>query len=307
MQTAIIADDLTGACDAAARAAMAGWRPRVVLRGNACGELVAVSTASRGFTEVHAAQVVARAACRLIACGFHPAFKKIDSTLRGPWAHEVAALREVLGADIVAVCPAFPACGRVVRGGNVYCHGELIGALAPPLAAAGIADALIADAATEQDLAAFARSVAAMGRSVLWVGSAGLAQFAFPNPSPVERPPLPVAATWLVVSDSQHPATQAQVKIARDAGIPVSTSVPKELPERSGLFLIGGDTAQAAVRALGVTAMDVFGEVLPGIVAGRLAGGRAGGTPFLTKSGGFGEPEDVVRAIRLCCGSAESA
>lgn len=311
MRPAIIADDLTGACDAAARAALAGWQSRVLMDWEcaAAGDLLVISTATRNQSPEQAARVVTEAGRELIDRGAQPVFKKIDSTLRGPWAAEVAALRLVTEAELVAVAPAFPECGRVVRGGVVYCDGEPVGALAPALATAGIGDALIGDAESDRDLAAFAESVRGQGRSprrVLWVGSAGLARYAFgPVPSGHAPRPRPTAARWLVVAGSTHPSTLAQVDVLRQACLDVALAevideVPGIIEPGVGLFFIGGDTAERAVRALSVSALDVFGEVLPGVAVGRLVGGRADGVPFLSKAGGFGAPDTVLRALEVC-------
>ena len=326
MRPAIIADDLTGACDSAARATLAGWRPLVLPAGMLGGtgpdsadsetELVVVSTATRNQPPERAAKAVGEIARALLSRGVFPCFKKIDSTLRGPWAAEVAALRQVIEAQVVAVAPAFPACGRIVRDGTVYADGELVGALAPALAAAGIGDALIQDAESNQELAAFVESVVQRRATVLWVGSAGLARFAFGQAPAGEsvaesRPPSSaLAARWFIVTGSTHAATLAQVEAARAAGrdavgasVEVVNQVPKTLGRDTGLFLVGGDTAEGAVGALEVEALEVFGEILPGVATGRLLGGRAHGVPFLSKAGGFGQPDALIRAITLAMSS----
>ena len=338
MRPAIIADDLTGACDSAARAALAGWHPLVLPAGGRAGSrpnaieagtihtLLVVSTATRNQPPEPAAKTVAEVARALLAGGALPSFKKIDSTLRGPWTAEVAALRQVIGAQVVAVAPAFPACGRIVRSGMVYADGKPAGELAPALADAGIADALVQDAESDDDLAAFVESVARRRATVLWVGSAGLARFAFGPPPAGEqvlRPPpgstsprstplrstpprFTKAARWLIVAGSTHPATLAQVEAAqvgvRDAvgvAVEVVSQVPKALERDTGLFLVGGDTAEGAVGALQVEALEVFGEVLPGVATGRMLGGRAHDVPFLSKAGGFGRPDALIQAIAL--------
>jgi D-threonate/D-erythronate kinase len=50
--------------------------------------------------------------------------KRIDSTLRGPVGAEIEAMLSVLQPDIVAVVvPAFPASGRITRGGSLFVNG----------------------------------------------------------------------------------------------------------------------------------------------------------------------------------------
>jgi D-threonate/D-erythronate kinase len=105
-------------------------------------------------------------------------YKKIDSTLRGNWVAEVAALQPLAGLAIVA--PAFPATGRTVRGGRVFVRGVPLGEtetwqlehagktadLQPMLEEAGLRTALLAvermrdlqDDALAQSIADFIRA-----------------------------------------------------------------------------------------------------------------------------------------------------
>ena len=62
------------------------------------------------------------------------------------------------------------------------------------------------------------------------------------------------------------------------------------------LVLTGGDTALHVCRTLGANAIHIKGQLLPGIAAGRLIGGLAGGMPVVTKSGAFGEEEALIKA-----------
>src|SRR5690349_12261232 len=114
----ILADDLTGACDTGCLFAGAGpvavTVPGVLEAHDRA--VLAVDTETRMLPDAAAAAVLREAARRLrprLAAG--PVFKKIDSTMRGPVAAEVAALLEhgppFAGA---LVCPAFPAERRVV-------------------------------------------------------------------------------------------------------------------------------------------------------------------------------------------------
>jgi uncharacterized protein YgbK (DUF1537 family) len=67
--------------------------------------------------------------------------------------------------------------------------------------------------------------------------------------------------------------------------------------ELGGLFLTGGETALAVCRALGVTGIDILGELEAGIPWGRLAGGVAPGLQVVTKAGGFGRPDSLVTVL----------
>jgi D-threonate/D-erythronate kinase len=60
----------------------------------------------------------------------------------------------------------------------------------------------------------------------------------------------------------------------------------------------GGETAQTVLREMGVLALDVVGEILTGIpVAVANVGDRK--ISILTKSGGFGTPEDILRLVEI--------
>ena len=64
-----------------------------------------------------------------------------------------------------------------------------------------------------------------------------------------------------------------------------------------GLFLSGGDIAVAVCRRLSVSAIRVHGEVEPGIPAGEAIGGQSDGTRVVTKAGGFGTADALVKSI----------
>jgi uncharacterized protein YgbK (DUF1537 family) len=56
----------------------------------------------------------------------------------------------------------------------------------------------------------------------------------------------------------------------------------------SGLVIVGGDTAQAVLRALHATGLSLSGQVNVGVPYGRLVGGAYAGLAVATKAGGFG-------------------
>jgi len=61
-----------------------------------------------------------------------------------------------------------------------------------------------------------------------------------------------------------------------------------------GLFLSGGETADAVRRAAGGEAIELQQEILPGLVLGRWLGGVADGLPVVTKAGAFGDKQTLV-------------
>ena len=125
----IVADDLTGAADSAARAVRAGLRAAVFMdAGYGPAELdtpldvAAITTDSRHLTPENAGLRVAAA---IAAAGPSASwYKKIDSTLRGNVGAElVAMLSAISDAELAAVvCPAFPAQGRGLADGFLV-HG----------------------------------------------------------------------------------------------------------------------------------------------------------------------------------------
>lgn len=218
MSWLIIADDLSGAADCAIGFAAHGARTVVTLD----------AAADVGGAQVVAADVDSRrmapadAAARNLSAWLHGngadrrVYKKIDSTLRGNWAAETAALQPVAGLAIVA--PAFPATGRVTRDGRMFVNGQpledtdiwrlegLTGTadMVALLDAQGVRtarislytlrtgmaavqdqlkawlgqgfQAVVCDAEAEQDLLALAQASLALDTPVFWVGSGGLAR-----------------------------------------------------------------------------------------------------------------------------------
>jgi D-threonate/D-erythronate kinase len=120
MLATLIADDLTGACDAGAVFAARG---RVgVFWGETCPgsewAVAALDTDSRHVGAAAASERVGLAARRLagrLAGGL--LFKKIDSTLRGHVGAELEALLRATGRRAALVCPAFPDQERTVVDG----------------------------------------------------------------------------------------------------------------------------------------------------------------------------------------------
>ncbi|MDB5981240.1 MAG: hypothetical protein JWQ69_2255 [Pseudomonas sp.] len=218
MSMLIIADDLSGAADCAIGFAAAGLNTVVTLdplNASAEAQVIAADTDTRRLTPGAAAAHTA-AAFKALSKPGQRLYKKIDSTLRGNWAAEVAALQGLAGLAIVA--PAFPATGRTLRGGRVFVNGEplestdtwkLENADRPAdvdamLVAAGLVtaqlgvdalrgdlqtlanliaavakngtQALIVDAHTADDLLRLAQATASLNQALFWVGSGGLAR-----------------------------------------------------------------------------------------------------------------------------------
>jgi uncharacterized protein YgbK (DUF1537 family) len=67
----------------------------------------------------------------------------------------------------------------------------------------------------------------------------------------------------------------------------------------SGLVVVGGDTAQAVLRALHASGLVLIGEVAPGVPYGRLLDGPFAGLPVVTKAGGFGADTALVDGLKF--------
>src|ERR687898_1859929 len=213
MLIAVIADDLTGAADTGVQFVHAGYRTAVFFGATKVLEddlhAVSFDTDSRTMAAGFPAKRVLDAAHA--ARGAHIVYKKLDSTLRGNVAAELAAALGGARRDRVIVAPAFPAAGRTTVGGIQSVHGVPVGetemandphtpvreAHVPSLladafssvgalGAGDLADpervrrtledceCVVADAERDADLEALVRAVPDPAR-VLWAGSAGLA------------------------------------------------------------------------------------------------------------------------------------
>jgi uncharacterized protein YgbK (DUF1537 family) len=127
----ILADDLTGAADSAIAFARRRVPARVVW-GDSPSQVHpdAMVLAYDAATRELDAALAARRHREVLQRFLHsPArlFKKIDSTLRGSPAEEIAAMLDVVLAQepdtCVVMAPSFPAMGRTVRDAQVRVHG----------------------------------------------------------------------------------------------------------------------------------------------------------------------------------------
>src|SRR5262249_43969366 len=124
---AILADDLTGACDSAVAFARRGLATRVLLAPGpvAVGpservEEGALDADSRQVTRRLAGSKTTVAARALRTSETTRLFKKVDSTLRGHVGAEIMACLRAWELPLALLCPAFPATGRWVQGGELF-------------------------------------------------------------------------------------------------------------------------------------------------------------------------------------------
>jgi uncharacterized protein YgbK (DUF1537 family) len=121
---AIVADDLTGACDTAGQFRRAGARTAVLLNWGdrplpEGWDAIAVTTESRRALATVAGNRTREAVARMRDASAERLFVKVDSTLRGAPGGIIEAAALEYGVPYVLVAPAFPAQGRTVTGGWV--------------------------------------------------------------------------------------------------------------------------------------------------------------------------------------------
>lgn len=295
------------------------------------GDVVCVNTASREKSADEAYELIHRAARRLAASDPLIVFKKIDSRLKGHVAAETAACLEAFERQYAVVAPAIPGQGRFVRDGKVVGSG-LDSPLAIADRLGSKLRFETPDTGTIEDLREVARQnwldVLLVGASGL---SEGLARILG---SAERRPRVEISGPLLLAIGSHDPITLAQVERAASltgldyqvspdgrlddgaASSPVALyradSVPGT-PQHGAILarfgaaiaerlrepgiettlLCGGETAQTVLSELGVDCVELIGEALPGIAVCRT---RLQGRDLtiLTKSGGFGTPDDLM-------------
>jgi len=326
----VLADDLTGACDAGAAFLRAAHSVRVwfgtSVQFSAPESVQAFNTNSRSLSPGSAAHAVSQAAKALGSDPNSLFFKKVDSEARGPFAAEILAAHRALQTRAVLLAPAFPSAGRTVRDGILEIQdaggedkqinlarlfpftsrGKVIGISSPSEIEPAIDSGkslLICDCETQADLESLARAAAEIP-GLLYAGSAGLAQaLASLSHARIAAALVPAVSRTLLISGSPHPATKLQLEILdsdRFDGVRVLKAGRFFARARirsafrshnpQALILTGGETAMLAVNVLEAHSFILQGELAPGIPWGLIQGGAAHGCVVVTKSGGFGAP-----------------
>ncbi|MFI8495729.1 four-carbon acid sugar kinase family protein [Peribacillus butanolivorans] len=227
----------------------------------------------------------------------------------------------------------------------------------------------VLDAENKQDLQQIANGFKELPFRVLWVGSAGLAEYLVSNSKNisdrvVEKNLVNEKLPVLIVSGSQSSIAKRQVDTLRQyPHVPVVSMFPDRLVEKEsseleivrcqkelvhnlingqdtvlnveevrktalsdnrelpylivealgkvaskavkdirlqGLILTGGDTAKSISRELGVTGLELIGEVERGMPLTRMIGGP--GLLTVTKAGAFGSDRSLCQALTLLKG-----
>ena len=294
----LIADDLTGACDAAVAFAARGFRTAARLEpegGEGGLDVLAVTTESRALPAAGLRGVFERTARALAGVASQIVFKKIDSTLRGHVGMEVALAAEAFACDAAIVTPAFPAMNRIVESGRLRVDGAEFTPIemAAFWRAQGLACAHVSpqglhaalewgarfvsvDAASDADLDSIVQCGLGSGRRILWAGSAGLASaLARALPMSGER------TGW----QAEAPAPQGWSSFGGEVGqtlpsvSPAVIRIPVPLPVTAVLFCLGSDHTATLeqernlIAARGALALDAL-TAPPERIAATLAGGR---------------------------------
>lgn len=279
---AVIADDLTGACELAGIARKHGIHSTVYL----CWENIPFSaesipvlnTESRHCSQEEAALRVQRAYRVLQQAGYNRFYKKCDSVLRGNIGAELIALHRSSGIKRLIYGPAFPSAGRTVNAGLLMVDGapvaesvfandplspvgesrisSLIGrqhaeycvtecCLETALPPAGI---MIFDGQKDDDLMQLAhrcqgeRCFAGPG-----LFFEALATTLYP---PKELPTCYIPPQkWLVTVGSQHPVSFNQLAALIAHGAECLQILPRHLVEQPGNFMAPPDWADRARQA----------------------------------------------------------
>lgn len=125
----IIADDLTGAMDAAVPFARRGLTVRVFSQFEHYdetehrGDVLSISTNSRHLPPDQAGARITEVAALIAGLRPEILIKKIDSTLRGNVVVESIGLMQERGLAAALVCPAVPSQGRSMVDGMLYLDG----------------------------------------------------------------------------------------------------------------------------------------------------------------------------------------
>jgi uncharacterized protein YgbK (DUF1537 family) len=330
----LLADDLTGALDSAARFVPLVGAVPVSWRTDHLPPTAAIDAGTRDLDAIAAQAAMERLAPLLQ--GADIAFKKIDSLLRGHVAIELAAcLRHF---DHCVLAPAFPFQGRITRNGQQLARDgnrwRTTGIDLPAeLRACGLS-VTVQDAETDTDLDAIVAAGRQLSGRVLWCGTGGLAG-ALAGSRDAPCPVLPRPFLALIGSDHSVSARQlaatgdrlhriaapgagetAAIRHAlRDGAAAVCVALPdgtsradatQHIGEsfvalltalgRSGTLVVaGGETLRRLCDALGAVGLEVDGEVVPGVPTSILQGGAWDGQRVVSKSGAFGDDGFLTR------------
>lgn len=265
----VLADDLTGACDAGIGFAKRGLVTRVAFRPIAAesADVAILSSNTRTMTPSAARNRI----IELLEAAPRPegvAFRKIDSTLRGNVVSECDAMLDALGFSYGVLAPSLPSQGRIVQNGALEVR-DIVGAWSMDItslfqdqgaviaclpirqssrelreaieaAASRGARYLLCDAVTEADLQTIAEALRLCSPAPLWIGSAGLADAAAATVAPHASHSSTASSHWraaphpsLLCIGSNHAVSSKQMAhLCSNTGVArldASTAEPDEV------------------------------------------------------------------------------
>jgi uncharacterized protein YgbK (DUF1537 family) len=84
-------------------------------------------------------------------------------------------------------------------------------------------------------------------------------------------------------------------EVARTVLATAFALVAERMPRPGSLLVTGGETLYGLLQALGATSLLATGELMPGVPHARIVGGRWQDLTVISKSGGFGAPDLLIR------------
>ena len=244
----IIADDLTGACDAASPFALCGQRVEVLVTRDAhhsSANVISVTTDSRNTSERASLHRLRATLRELPISSQDTLFKKVDSLCRGNTFAEVRAVVSRFPEHLFIFAPSFPELGRNVILGCLYVDHMLEHSLdlSSALNHWGVPHCFfpktqslerrlahirnqvkrekiffLCDACSNADLDRIAETSLSLNRKLIWIGSGGLARAlanALYHKPDVALPLGPRGdGALLVAIGSNHPVTVRQIDFA---------------------------------------------------------------------------------------------
>lgn len=315
----LVADDLTGACDAAVQFRLRG-APTLVhmdvnvpqyLTGAVRAFVTETRDADEGEIEFKINQIAALTAKerpRII-------FKKIDSLMRGNPGREILTAFDAFGCDVAIITPSFPEMGRTVRDGNLeLANDNAWKPLHVPslLERQGLAghrhsNGLITeeinrgcrfiglDITSQRDLESAVREALSTGLNILWAGSAGLAAALADSLYRGEMEPearLPSHLPVLFCIGSDHAVTQGQVSALHSRFLTNRLDAGADVPESVATALESGAHTVLSIprNQLESERLKTFFEHTRGLASAVLLSGGDTASAFC-RSVGAGEIE----------------
>lgn len=310
MNDYFLADDLSGALDAAAAFHQAGRRVVIALDAGRWpdvgpDDVVGVTTETRNAPPDEAARAVTQAIARGRERGGRLLYKKIDSTLRGPVAAEMAALLAALPEARVLFAPANPRVGRTVQGGRLLVRGVPVAetefgrdpiwpvresSIRVLLGAAAVGRVDIPDTETEADLQAAVKRMEAEGGPWVPVGSGALARA-------VEA--RMIAAGPASAGSSDGTIAPDQARAAEGGGVPAGRGLTHPRIVMIGGSAHPGNRVQAArlTEVRGVPVCELGVSDLETTVSGALTALRELGAVTLMAPAARLAADETLRAI----------